>query len=107
MHRNYTPAQGTFLPPPRTAELRIGLTRWGGFSDIDLFVLLPDMPYSLEHLELLYNALHSSPLAVPGTLTIVRGARVPIIKYIDARNSGTSNSYRGFINGKESKSMYL
>ena len=59
---------------------------------MDLFVLLPDMPYSLEHLELLYNALHSAPLAIPGTLKLVRGARVPIIKYIDARGSGTSSS---------------
>ena len=57
---------------------------------MDLFVLLPDVPYSLEHLESLYNTLHSAPLAVPGTLTLVRGARVPIIKYIDARGSGTT-----------------
>jgi len=56
---------------------------------MDLFVLLPDVPYSLEHLESLYNALHSSSLAATGTLTLVRGARVPIIKYIDSRGSGT------------------
>jgi len=83
----YTSARYGPSPP---AELRVGLTR--GVSDMDLFVLLPDVPYSLEHLELLYNALHSAPLAVPGTLTLVRGARVPIIKYIDVRGSGTSTS---------------
>lgn len=70
-------------------------------------MLLPDTPYSLEHLESLYNALHSSPLAVPGTLTLVRGARVPIIKYIDARGSGTPSLCKSCpANDKESKSMY-
>jgi hypothetical protein len=57
---------------------------------MDLFVSLPDTPYALEHLERLYNVLESSQLAAPGTLNIVRGARVPIVKYIDARGSGTS-----------------
>jgi hypothetical protein len=55
---------------------------------MDLFVSLSETPYSLAHLELLYKALESTFLAVPGTLSIVRGARVPIIKYIDARGSG-------------------
>ena len=55
---------------------------------MDLFVSLPDCPYSLEHLEILYKTLESASLTVPGTLNIVRGARVPIIKYMDVRGSG-------------------
>ena len=55
---------------------------------MDLFVSVPDIPESLENLEMLYNAVDSSSLASPGTLNIVRGARVPIVKYIDARGSG-------------------
>lgn len=55
---------------------------------MDLFVSLSGIPYSLEHLELLYNVLESTFLTVPGTLSIVRGARVPIVKYIDAQGSG-------------------
>src|SRR5208282_911754 len=53
---------------------------------MDLFVSLPDVVPSLDHLEILYNNVLS--LAVPGTLSIVRGARVPIVKYIDVGGSG-------------------
>jgi len=60
-------------------------------SDMDLFVQL-DEPESLENLETLYNALQSSSLAVPGSLVIVRCARVPIVKYTDALGSGTNPS---------------
>jgi hypothetical protein len=69
---------------------------------MDLFVLLPDTPESLEHLETLYNALQSSSIAEPGTLHIVRSARVPIVKYIDSKGSGTLL----FSSDKASKSMY-
>lgn len=55
---------------------------------MDLFVRVPDIPESLENLEMLYNVVDSSSIASPGTLNIVRGARVPIVKYIDARGSG-------------------
>jgi hypothetical protein len=55
---------------------------------MDLFVSLPEMPESLEHLEILYNVLNRSSIAVEGTLSIVRGARVPIIKYTDSHGSG-------------------
>ena len=56
---------------------------------MDLFVCVPDIPESLENLEMLYNVVDSSSLACPGTLKIVRGARVPIVKYIDVCGSGT------------------
>ena len=55
---------------------------------MDLFVRVPDIHESLESLEMLYNIVDSSSLASPGTLNIVRSARVPIVKYIDARGSG-------------------
>ena len=71
---------------------------------MDLFVLVPDIPESLENLELLYIAVDSSSLASPGTLTIVRGARVPIIKYIDACGSGTISLME--VSNEASKSMY-
>jgi hypothetical protein len=56
---------------------------------MDLFVELLGVPEGLiEHLEVLYQQLEtSSQIAAPGTLTIVRGARVPIIKYIDSHGS--------------------
>ena len=55
---------------------------------MDLFILVPDLPESPENLEILYHSIESSTLASAGTLNIVRGARVPIIKYIDSRGSG-------------------
>ena len=59
-------------------------------SDLDLFVELVGVPEGLlnDHLEILYQYLERSTLAEGGTLTIVRGARVPIIKYIDSHGSG-------------------
>src|SRR5579859_423798 len=58
-------------------------------SDMDLFVELIGVPEGvMEHLEILYQKLETSKLAATGTLTIVRGARVPIIKYIDSHGSG-------------------
>ena len=52
---------------------------------MDLFVSVPGLT-DIESLERLHTAV--SCLAVPGTLSIVRGARVPIVKYVDARGSG-------------------
>jgi hypothetical protein len=58
-------------------------------SDMDLFVEVGKVRESLEQcLEVLYAHLQKCPLFLPGTLTIVRGARVPIIKYIDSYGSG-------------------
>ena len=57
-------------------------------SDMDLFISAPDLPETSENLEILHRSIESSTLAAAGTLTIVRGARVPIIKYIDSRGSG-------------------
>jgi hypothetical protein len=50
---------------------------------MDLFVSAPG------DLDTLYGAVEASSLAAPGTLTIVRGARVPIVKYIDSMGSGS------------------
>ena len=56
---------------------------------MDLFISVPNLAESLENLERLYQLIETtSDLAAEGTLTIVRGARVPIIKYIDSRGSG-------------------
>ena len=61
---------------------------------MDLFVELPgreedqEHPEHLVNLERLYNTLQMSSLAQMGTLHIVRGARVPIVKYIDSQGSG-------------------
>lgn len=71
---------------------------------MDLFVHVPDIPESLGNLELLYIAVDSSSLASPGTLSIVRGARVPIVKYIDAAGSGTISLKT--VSNEASKSMY-
>ena len=49
-------------------------------SDLDLFI-----SHSGD-LNLLFE--HMNDLAAPGTLTIVPGARIPIIKYVDACGSG-------------------
>jgi hypothetical protein len=58
-------------------------------SDMDLFVEVGKVRESLEQcLEVLYAHLQKCHLFLPGTLTIVRGARVPIIKYIDSCGSG-------------------
>lgn len=57
-------------------------------SDMDLFVSVSSLPESAENLEFLYRAIEKSTLPSAGTLTIVRGARVPIIKYIDSGGSG-------------------
>ena len=57
-------------------------------SDMDLFVSVLDLPESAENLEFLYQSIEKSTLASVGTLTIVRGARIPIIKYIDSGGSG-------------------
>ena len=56
---------------------------------MDLFVSISETP-ELGHLEMLYEALRESEVAVQGTLNIVRGARVPIVKYIDSQGSGIS-----------------
>lgn len=55
---------------------------------MDLFISLPDTVESLDNLELLYRSLESSSLPASGTLSIVRTARVPIVKYTDSRGSG-------------------
>ena len=55
---------------------------------MDLFVSLPDTRESPKNLDLLYSSLESSSLPAPGTLNIVRTARVPIVKYIDSCGSG-------------------
>ena len=55
---------------------------------MDLFVSLPEMLESLEHLEILYKVLTGSSIAVEGTLSIVRSASVPIIKYTDSHGAG-------------------
>jgi len=56
---------------------------------MDLFVeVMGGEEQVIENLELLYQHLESSDMALPNTLTIVRGARVPIIKYIDSHGSG-------------------
>ena len=56
---------------------------------MDLFVeVMGGEEQVIENLELLYRHLESSDIAVPNTLTIVRSARVPIIKYIDSHGSG-------------------
>jgi hypothetical protein len=58
-------------------------------SDMDLFVEVGKVRESLEQcLEVLYAHLQKCHLFLPGTLTIVRGARVPIIEYIDSYGSG-------------------
>ena len=58
-------------------------------SDMDLFVEVGDARQSPEQcLEVLYSHLENRRLFAPGTLTIVRTARVPIIKYIDSQGSG-------------------
>jgi len=55
---------------------------------MDLFISIPNIHESIENLELLHAAIEKAQLAAPGTLKIVRSARVPIVKYTDSHSSG-------------------
>ena len=53
-----------------------------------MFISVPDIRESIENLELLHATIEKAHLAAPGTLTIVRSARIPIVKYTDSHSSG-------------------